>query len=513
MTHSDTDHDRNLAASPVPLRAATSRHLGRRTILHGAAWSIPAVYLTVGTPALASSGTVSLSLSAPGMSIPAAGPCVLTATATAAGGTPASGLSTTVNVPGTSYTGVTDGSGIYAPTVDLGNTWAPGGSTTTVSAIAGSASASVGLTVLGANALGWGQSAPMSGTDAASSVPVQMSRVFPAPIVQSRAGGSFSTNWFHVTLLADGSVWTRGTNGRGQLGDGTTTDRALTFAKVPGVSDVVQVATGSGFVMALRSDGRVYVWGSNNRGQLGLGDATDRLSPVLSGLTGVTQVVAGGFVSFALLSDGTIRSCGAGDLGQLGDGTVRGASEVVSTPVTVSGISSATSISCGAGYVVGMALLTDGSVWTWGDNRGGGVGNGTTTVAPTPAPVSGLSNVTKVVGGAHSVYALLGDKTVKAWGLNAEGQLGNGTTTASSVPVAMSNLTDVVKIASSWGAFYALRSNGTVSACGWNGQGLVGDGTTTNRTTVVPVSVPAGLTVTDIGGNAGGGSGNFIVTR
>ncbi len=173
--------------------------------------------------------------------------------------------------PGTSYTGVTDGSGIYAPTVDLGNTWAPGGSTTTVSAIAGSASASVGLTVLGANALGWGQSAPMSGTDAASSVPVQMSRVFPAPIVQSRAGGSFSTNWFHVTLLADGSVWTRGTNGRGQLGDGTTTDRALTFAKVPGVSDVVQVATGSGFVMALRSDGRVYVWGSNNRGQLGLG--------------------------------------------------------------------------------------------------------------------------------------------------------------------------------------------------------------------------------------------------
>lgn len=484
----------------------------RRTVLQGAAWSVPAVTMMAASPAYALSGTFQVTVSSSGMQIAAKGSTVVTVTARDDAGQPAAGKAATLVLPsGVTATGTTDAAGIYAPTVDLADEWAKPGSTATVTAIVGSSNASAGLTVLGANALGWGQVAGMSGTDAASTVPVQMSRVFPSPIVQTRAGGSFTTAWLQVVLLADGSVWTRGLNQYGQLGDGTTTDRTDSFAKVAGVSDITQIATGQGYVMARRADGRVYTWGNNLGGQLATGDEVGRTSPVLIDLTGVAQVVAAGYTSYFLLSDGTVRACGVGGNGQIGDGVSRANSAHVKTPVAVSGISTATQISAVAGDQVGLALLADGSVKAWGANAHGAVGNGTTTDALAPVSVQGISQAVAVVGGAHTAYALLADKTVVAWGANAEGQLGNGSTTNSSVPVAVQDLTDVTRISSSWGAFHALRSDGTVYGCGWNGQGLVGDGTTTNRTKVVPVPIPAGRTVIDIGGNAGGAAVNFVL--
>lgn len=502
MTHSEPN-----VAAPAADSGST---IARRTILHGAAWSVPAVLLTVGTPAYATSSRISLSLSTPGMSIPAAGPAVLTVTARDAGGAPVSGLSTTVSIPGNSYSGVTDGSGIYAPTVDLDTTWARGGSSVTVTAIAGSASTSAGLTVLGANALGWGAYGAINGVGSAAAVPTQMVRAFPSPIVQARAGGSYNSGVFEVALLSDGTVWTAGANDMGQLGDGTTTNRS-TYAKVAGVTDVVQIATADRLVVALRSNGSVWAWGRNDYGQVGDGTTVNRLTPVATSLTGVAQVVAIGQTAFALLNDGTVRAWGRGDFGQLGDGSVRAANTAAPTPVTVQGLTGVTAISAVADGA-GMAVMGDGTVRTWGRNRFGILGNGTTTDSATPVVVTGLSGVTKVAGGAQSAYALLSDKTVRSWGLNPNGQLGDGTTTNSTTPVVVSGLSNVSKIGAGWGVFHALLGDGTVKGFGWNGDGLVGDGTKTDRTTAVTVTVPAGVTVTDVGTNAGGGASYLIVS-
>src|SRR5664279_5468887 len=126
----------------------------------------------------------------------------------------------------------------------------------------------------------------------------------------------------------------------------------------------------------------------------------------------------------------------------------------------------------------------DGTVWAWGYNGSGGLGNGTTANSGTPVQVAGLTGVTAVAGGYSAGYALRGDGTVWAWGWNYYGQLGNGTTTDSSTPVQVAGPAGVTAIAGGRGGTgYALRRDGTVWAWGSNGHGELGNGTTTNSST------------------------------
>ncbi|HEX6873399.1 MAG TPA: cell wall anchor protein, partial [Micromonosporaceae bacterium] len=125
-----------------------------------------------------------------------------------------------------------------------------------------------------------------------------------------------------LAALADGTVVASGYNGDGELGDGTIIER-LSAVPVVGLTGVTQVAAGLNFSMALRSDGTVWAWGANYRGQLGDGTTTGRLTPVqVVGLTGVTQIAAGdGNTAVALRSDGTVWAWGENTLGQIGDGS------------------------------------------------------------------------------------------------------------------------------------------------------------------------------------------------
>ena len=133
-----------------------------------------------------------------------------------------------------------------------------------------------------------------------------------------------------------------------------------------------------------------------------------------------------------------------------------------------------------------VALRSDGTVWAWGNNCFGRLGDGTTTDRRTPVQVRNLNNVVAVAAGFYHTVALRSDGTGWAWGLNRFGELGDGTTAQRLTPVQVRNLDSVVAIAAGWYTV-ALRSDGTVWAWGWNGAGSLGDGTTTNRH--IPVQV------------------------
>ena len=307
-----------------------------------------------------------------------------------------------------------------------------------------------------------------------------------------------------LAALSDGSVWSSGYNGSGELGDGTYTER-LSAVPVVGVSNVIQVAAGGNFSLALRADGTVWGWGANFHGQVGDGTGLDRTTPVqVLGLTNVVQIAAGdGDTALALRRDGTVWAWGHNVLGQIGDGTT----VTRLRPVQVVGVSSIQQIST-YGYA-SLVLRSDGTVWGWGYNGSGGLGDGTTTDRRTPIQIPGLTGVRHVSTAAHSV-AVMNDGTARGWGFNDRGQLGTSDITGNQLtPVVLPGLTGIVKTAV--GAYHglALAADGTVRAWGWNARGMLGDGTIQTRRD--PVPVPALKGVTDLG--AGSSSSVAVVTQ
>lgn len=196
------------------------------------------------------------------------------------------------------------------------------------------------------------------------------------------------------------------------------------------------------------------------------------------------DLAAGMFHSVAVKSNGTVWAWGTNDHGELGDGSTAARSG----PVQVAGLTGVSAAA--AGRYHSAAVKSDGTVWAWGLNDNGQLGDGTTTNRAAPVKVSGLSGVTDVaVGGAHTV-ALKGDGTVWAWGNNNNGQLGDDTTTDRYLPVQASGLANVVAIAAAASHTMAVKSDGTIWTWGYNFNGRLGDGTTTDRHTPVEISGP-----------------------
>ena len=290
-----------------------------------------------------------------------------------------------------------------------------------------------------------------------SRTPIRVSGL--SGVVSIAAGAQHS-----LALLSNGTVMAWGDNERGQLGDGSMsgpdhcyteqepTQCSTSPVPVSGLSEVTAIAAGQNYNLALLRNGTVMAWGSNGWGELGDGTSSwgDDVPAPVTGLSGVTAIAAGGDSSLALLGNGTVMAWGANEFGQLGDGTLT-QSDV---PVAVSGLSGVSAIAIGG---ASFALRDDGTVMAWGSNISGQLGDGTQTgptecfplnfCSPTPVPVSELKGARAIAAGSQHTLALLSDGEAMAWGENWDGQLGAGNTVSTDTPVPVPGLIDVSEIA------------------------------------------------------------------
>jgi alpha-tubulin suppressor-like RCC1 family protein len=278
-----------------------------------------------------------------------------------------------------------------------------------------------------------------------------------------------------VRVAGELECW--GRNDFGQLGNGTVSCSSCANdlpQPVSGLSDPVRAVFGGvGHTCALLISAAVECWGANQYGQLGDGGTAGSFVPVPVGgaLTAAAQVTAGAFHVCALAyGSGEIYCWGEDQYGQLGDASTANSSE----PRLVSGVSDASAVAAGMGGYSTCAIRAGGTVYCWGQNQYGQLGNGTTTQATTPTQVQGISGALAITGGERQFCALLGDGTLRCWGNNQWGQLGNGTTTNSAKPVKVNGITKAVAIAAGYHSACALLASGTVDCWGENQYGQLG---------------------------------------
>ncbi|MFD0716212.1 hypothetical protein, partial [Paenibacillus sp. GCM10027626] len=317
------------------------------------------------------------------------------------------------------------------------------------------------------------------GTTKAKSTAVQVNGL--SGITRTAAGGNHS-----LALKNDGTVWAWGLNTDGELGDGTTTNRTSPV-QIPNLTSVIAITAGSNYSMAVKDDGTVWAWGNNSNGKLGDGTTARRTSPVqVKSLNSIIEISAGESHTLALRNDGTIWAWGLNSNGQLGNGK-NGSNSSVNTAIQVPGMSGVAEVAAGRYY--SMALKKDGTVWTWGHNVYGQLGDGTSTSTNIPAPVQGLTGV-KHISASVNEHALSlvvkQDGTVWSWGANTYGQIGDGTMMLRWNPVQVIGLSGVERIAT--GDYYnlAMKADGSVWAWGLNSSGQLGNGSTINSS--VPIA-------------------------
>ncbi len=283
-----------------------------------------------------------------------------------------------------------------------------------------------------------------------------------------------------LCLKYEGSVSSWGDNSQGQLGrNGGRTQESISSLK-----NVTALSAGQYHSLAVLFGGTVHSWGANDKGQLGAGsDTGQRHSPApVPGLERVRDVAAGGWHSLALGEDGTVWAWGMNNNGQLGDGSRQDRA----TPMKVAGLSDVKAIA--AGYDFSLALKNDGSLWAWGNNANGQLGDGSGRNQSTPVPITSLKNVLTIAAGARFALASSADGQVWAWGDNKQGQLGHGSVDASPVPKAIPKLAKALALSAGTEHALALLEGGILMAWGDNTYGQLGNGSL--KASTIPLAVP-----------------------
>lgn len=376
------------------------------------------------------------------------------------------------------------------------------------------------------------------GTTENKSTPVQVMGL--NNIVSISGGGSF-----YLALKSDGTVWSWGANDSGQLGIGTSGGYRSVPEQIPNLTDIVAISTGTRHAIALNADGKVWAWGHNLNGQLGIGNTENQSTPIelslgdivsisagswhtmalndkggvfvwgsnsayqmgptsnnIGGnfpnprglglvLFDVVSIISGGNHSFVIKSDQTLHAWGDNNVGQLGRGTVSEPSKHILKIVPLEDVVFAT-----AGEASSFSLKSDGSLWAWGYNQYGQLGDGTTENKSLPVEIEGSFMIPndeqntlpedlnhRSIATGYNQSFIIRNEEVWTWGRNAYGLLGDGTTVESRYSASViDHFEDVVTISAGLNHNMALKSDGTVWSWGSNLEGQLGDGTTTNQT-------------------------------
>lgn len=304
-----------------------------------------------------------------------------------------------------------------------------------------------------------------------------------------------------MALKNDGTLWGWGTNYYGSLGDGGTANRT-SITRVTGLTDVSKFYLGNYHAFAIKDDGTVWAWGSNSFGQLGTGLRSDSYVPIqITGISNVEDISLGTYHTLALKTDDTVWAWGHNTSGSVGNGTW----DHQDLPVQV--FADAASIEAGP-YYYSYAVKNDGTVWAWGANDVGQLGDGTFNNKNVPTKALKLSAITNIVSAPYDyTLALKNDGTVWAWGNNEEGEVGDGTLDDRNSPAQVGTLSGVAAIRPYDANAMVLKTDGTIWGWGYNGAGALGDGTFIDRLTPVQTTalVCNGI-VPDYGTHLGGTS-------
>ena len=287
------------------------------------------------------------------------------------------------------------------------------------------------------------------------------------------ASGAYHT----LAINSRGELYAWGSNKNGQLGIGTTTDNELAPQRVGNDNDWKAVSGGDDYSLALKSDGMLYAWGKNSRGQLGIGSTDKETTPQQVGNAGDWKdISAGNSHSLALKSDGTLYAWGANHDGQLGN-SENGAnfndkSKDKTAPIQVGTDRDWQTISAGHSY--SRAVKTDNTLYTWGNNVFGQLGMGDRTNRNSPTKVGSDTDWESINGGNVYSLALKSNNTLYAWGSNGNRQLGLGDRTNRDSPTKVGSDTDWKVVAGKRSHSLALKDDNTLYAWGLNTNGQLG---------------------------------------
>ncbi|MEI6089689.1 MAG: T9SS type A sorting domain-containing protein [bacterium] len=269
------------------------------------------------------------------------------------------------------------------------------------------------------------------------------------------------------------TLWGWGSNRYGELGDGTNFFHRWRPIQIS-TDKWNMVACGYKFSLGIKSDSTLWGWGWSHYGQFGNGNFDSSSVPVRIGTERGWKFVSAGYSStFAIKSDGSMWACGYNDHANLGDSTIqqriwlKQIGKDIIGPVNY--VNSA--------YNVSAAITNDGSLWTWGFNYFGSIGDGTIINKYYPIKIGNTGEWLTVSCGYIHTVAIKTDGTLWAWGQNSSGNLGDGTYVSKLIPTQIGNDSDWVDISSECGANLALKKDGTLWAWGSNYNGELGDGT------------------------------------